>query len=754
MGSYNSDGQLAATATFVLEFFVNLLELEAKLIRLQVRAATFVEISAVLKRIALVLSNGKNMRFMFVRKDQIDAAIHAFLQTILERKLRDEAQGNDNDDEVNTLEAIAHTLRRHENVFVHETPLWAVTLAITSRSKQRHRKCLDVLEQVLANDLAPVLVVVPMVPLLLEGCRQLVLEQDKISIRSPLVQQVPATPGQTAGYGISLNTEVNVSDRPVTQQGMMGMRVGSAGPGRQVQDASFFKGKLHSKTAEITSEIEKLQREIEQDAKDKAQYAQLERKYETLAIEVRDLEGQLADYNLAMDKMRSATDPAEIRQVQEQLHQRNAREAEDVDRVFILRQEQEKNVRRMEDEMTEIHGKHQDKINQLAPQKLKRYQELLEEHHQTEVEIEARSQELELVMHAIHQKEAELSSDRYRDEYEALERQVRRLQKERDAAAEDAKTAQMDPAEARAVLLAKVKDDKSKMEALEGVLQEAAAEKQELNKALADLQSDLDERASGSDPAHKYEALFAKDKEMTEFLELFPAKKEAEVQSQRAAQGVIIQLLEHISAGMAKEDKLPGTNAANLEEMRKDLTFKERQLESSVTTKQRLTMELQKRQAELDKVNTLDAKIALELSSLLQKVDTMTADMTEFGKLDSLQEVHAQTKQHLLRLKKQYIGRRDAMRQQVTALSSQLENLVQATASQETAKNLDALEQKLRHHEQNIFHLKEYIDSKSREVDYEHLRQDCFRTLQDLNGLHVAQQQRQQQLNLGLVGGL
>ncbi|KAG7395150.1 Intraflagellar transport protein 74 [Phytophthora boehmeriae] len=567
-------------------------------------------------------------------------------------------------------------------------------------------------------------------------------------------QQVPATPGQTAGYGISLNTEVNVSDRPVTQQGMMGMRVGSAGPGRQVQDASFFKGKLHSKTAEITSEIEKLQREIEQDAKDKAQYAQLERKYEALAVEVRDLEGQLADYNLAMDKMRSATDPAEIRQVQEQLHQRNAREAEDVDRVFILRQEQEKNVRRMDEEMAEIHGKHQEKINQLAPQKLKRYQELLQEHHQTEVEIEARSQELELVMHAIHQKEAELSSDRYRDEYEALERQVRRLQKERDAAADDAKTAQMDPAEARAVLLAKVKDDKSKMEALEGVLQESTAEKQELSKALADLQSDLDERASGSDPAHKYEALFAKDKEMTEFLEQFPAKKEAESQSQRAAQGVIVQLLEHISAGMAKEDKLPGTNAANLEEMRKDLTFKERQLESSVTTKQRLTMELQKRQAELDKVNTLDAKIALELSSLLQKMDTMTTDMAEFGKLDSLQEVHAQTKQHLLRLKKQYIGRRDAMRQQVTALSSQLENLVQEIASQETAKNMDALEQKLRHHEQNIFHLKEYIDSKSREVDYEHLKQDCFRTLQDLNTLHVAQQQRQQQLNLGLVGGL
>ncbi|KAH7485235.1 hypothetical protein KRP22_006399 [Phytophthora ramorum] len=882
--AYNSDGQLAATAAFILEFLLRQLELEAQIAGSREGGLASSNVAALLKLVALVLSNAKNMRYLVDREYKVDAATHTVLHKLLDRS---PPQGSQRGGDEAILELLAHILRVYLRFFVFErdhvksgvnlhercraigicAALHAFGLPDSGSSKTS--RCMPPTSNAnQSNDKSAEVTANSKLKSKMQLARQwsratgeqqpthdpkrdtLAREKSRVASRSaarrwavansntarskhstknstlcmsgrpgtssgqrpgtgagggsngaapvgglpsgrpgtgqslnpitgarpgtgqrgmllsasggrPLTgrlgtgQQAPATPGQTAGFGVSLNTEVNVSDRPVTQQGMMGMRTGtgSAGPGRQVQDASFFKGKLHSKTAEIAAEVEKLQREIEQDAKDKAQCAQLERKYETMALEVRDLEGQLADYNLAMDKMRSATDPAEIRQVQEQLHQRNAKEAEDVDRVFLMNKEQEKSVRNMEDEMTEIHGKHQEKINQLAPQKLQRYKELLDEHHQTEVEIEARSQELELVMHAIHQKEAELSSDRYRDEYEALERQVRRLQKERDAAAEDAKTAQMDPNEARAVLLAKVKDDKSKMEALEGVLQSTTAEKQELTKALADLQSELDERASGSDPAHKYEALFAKDKEMTAFLEQFPAKREAETQDQRTSQGVIVQLLEHISAGMAKEDKLPGTNAANLEEMRRDLTFKERQLESSVTTKQRLTMELQKRQAELDKVNTLDAKIALELSSLLQKMDTMTADMGEFGKLDSLQEVHAQTKQHLLRLKKQYIGRRDAMRQQVTALSTQLENLVQESGSQETAKNLDALEQKLRHHEQNIFHLKEYIDSKSREVDYEHLKQDCFRNLQELNTLHVAQQQRQQQLNLGLAGG-
>ena len=41
---------------------------------------------------------------------------------------------------------------------------------------------------------------------------------------------------------------------------------------------------------------------------------QFERRYESLLKDVRSLEGTLADYNLAMDKLRTSTDPEEVRQ--------------------------------------------------------------------------------------------------------------------------------------------------------------------------------------------------------------------------------------------------------------------------------------------------------------------------------------------------------------------------------------------------------------------------------------------------------
>jgi hypothetical protein len=48
-------------------------------------------------------------------------------------------------------------------------------------------------------------------------------------------------------------TNVEISARPVTQQGMSGMKTAAQGPGRQVADKSFFLNTLRVKIQEITS---------------------------------------------------------------------------------------------------------------------------------------------------------------------------------------------------------------------------------------------------------------------------------------------------------------------------------------------------------------------------------------------------------------------------------------------------------------------------------------------------------------------
>lgn len=60
------------------------------------------------------------------------------------------------------------------------------------------------------------------------------------------------------------------------------------------------------------NEISKLKHEVEEINKDNTTYLTLERKYETLIKDVRKFEGELADYNLALDKYRSDTKPEDI----------------------------------------------------------------------------------------------------------------------------------------------------------------------------------------------------------------------------------------------------------------------------------------------------------------------------------------------------------------------------------------------------------------------------------------------------------
>ena len=118
-------------------------------------------------------------------------------------------------------------------------------------------------------------------------------------------------PGSRAGLG-PLNTNIQVAERPVTQQGMMGMKVQAQGPGRQVMDRSYYLAELRKRCQKLSDEIHKMNTEADRYNKDNEIYAKLEKKSQTLIDEVRKLQGDLADLNLIYDKYRNSTDPKDI----------------------------------------------------------------------------------------------------------------------------------------------------------------------------------------------------------------------------------------------------------------------------------------------------------------------------------------------------------------------------------------------------------------------------------------------------------
>ena len=78
-----------------------------------------------------------------------------------------------------------------------------------------------------------------------------------------------------------------------------------------------------------------------------------------------------------------------------------------------------------------------------------------------------------------------------------------------------------------------------------------------LLQTLQDLAQDMEERKGQAGNTKKYEVLYKRDKEMTEFIDAFDSTRTAALNGQKHAQDQIVALLEHISKGLERQHNMP-----------------------------------------------------------------------------------------------------------------------------------------------------------------------------------------------------
>jgi intraflagellar transport protein 74 len=537
---------------------------------------------------------------------------------------------------------------------------------------------------------------------------------------------------QQALSGASLTANVTIENRPITQHGMMGMRQATAGPGRQVQDVGFFIGMLRTKIGDIVVEIQRMRSELDRGAKDSVVTAQLERRYDAALKEVRSLEGDLADYNLALDKTRSSVvDSSEIVSVSQSVKRRNEALSRDLDSVFIERQERERGAMRLEEQIIELQRAAEARLNSLQPQQVLEYRQMIAETRALSQEANGLQAELEQVNTQVEEAEAELKRDKVRDEYSLLEKRSAHFWKERSALEEELAATRLDPGAARDKLMSKVKEETARIQAIEKQIKATEDAKIQKKQFIADATSEIDDRRGEAGDNAKYEMLFKRDQEMTEFIDRFPEVKDKEVIEQRRIQNTIVALLEHVAEGVERERSMPSRDAA--EEMKDDLGDKKKELKASEMTADRLRDELSLRQTELEKINTLDVKIGAELKALSERMASMKSDLSMFADIPGLRAACDQTRSILKKRLLDYIERREAQRPLVLAAAAEYEKKKAVLAKEPQNAAIEALEKKLKTYEQTVFTLREFIASKGRETDFEPIRDECLKLLSELN---------------------
>ncbi|XP_078461488.1 intraflagellar transport protein 74 homolog isoform X2 [Lampetra fluviatilis] len=549
----------------------------------------------------------------------------------------------------------------------------------------------------------------------------------------------PGTQARGAGAGL-LGAQIRVADRPVTREGLSGMKTASKGPQRQIMDKSYFLGQLRSKMNELIAENNKLQKEVDNFNQENSTYLAYEKRAEVLASEIKEKQGELADYNMLVDKLNTNTDIEEVQQEYNMLKVQNDREAQGMDAIFTERRAKESQMKAVEQEIERERQAADVIVQNMAPEQQRSYMEMKEANERLLQELEAKQQELDDLSAKKSSLEASMASTPLKLECVALYGKLREVEAKRNQMqAED--QAMLTPEEERERLLKQVKEDNQEIASMDRQLSEVKEKIGHLNEEIGQLENDIEEHQGERN--QKYKELKKREESMDEFLSAFEENRRQEVERKAELEAAIVSLLESISRSMGRSKQISNVSAQELRTMQEDLTFKETEMKKSEVTAHGLSGESQRLQLDLEKVKQLETKIQAELEALKERERSMTEDLVVYSDLDALRAAGEDKKKRLQEEKVTLVLRRDAFRKRLQALSGEAEAARAQLQENETHAQLTNLERKWQHHEQNNFVMKEFIATKSMESDYQPLMKSVMQQVSQYNRL----------LQEGLQGG-
>ncbi|XP_048359617.1 intraflagellar transport protein 74 homolog isoform X2 [Sphaerodactylus townsendi] len=540
----------------------------------------------------------------------------------------------------------------------------------------------------------------------------------------------PGTRGTPVGTGVVFSSQIKVADRPVTQQGLSGMKTGMKGPQRQVMDKSYYLGVLRGKINELTTEISKLQKEIDMHNQENSVYLSYEKRAESLASEIKEFQGQLADYNMLVDKLNTNTDMEEVMSDYNLLKAQNDREAQSIDIIFTERQAKEKLIQAVEDDIQQEKQAAEDIIKNMTEENQAKYMEMRVANENFLQELYALQQEMDAVNVKEQALEAEIAHSQVKQEALQLYEKLHRLEEHRDQMIAEDKS-MGSPQEERERLLKQVKEDNQEIASMERQLTDIKEKISHLNEGIRQLDMDLEEHQGEKNL--KYKELKKREESMDNFLESFEDSRNQELERKAQIEANIVALLEHSSRNVNCMKQISSVTNQELKIMQEDLTFKSSEMQKSQSTAKNLGTDSQRLQMDLQKMELLEGKMTDEQVTLKEKIEQMTKDLELYNNLPALKAAGEEKKKRLQEEKRTLTKCKDAFKKTIERLNTEYEDLKVQLQENETHAQLTNLEKKWQHHEQNNFVMKEFIATKSQESDYQPIVKNVTKQIAEYN---------------------
>uniref|UniRef100_A0A493ST46 Intraflagellar transport 74 n=1 Tax=Anas platyrhynchos platyrhynchos TaxID=8840 RepID=A0A493ST46_ANAPP len=514
--------------------------------------------------------------------------------------------------------------------------------------------------------------------------------------------------GPSTASGI-LSSQIKVADRPVTQQGLSGMKTGMKAVYLSLSKSFVYF--CRSKTNELTTEINKLQEEVEMYKQEKSVYLSYEKRAEALAGEIKEFQGQLADYNMVCCY---------------QLLILNTPFKHELVKIaqFCTFYSTEKLIQAVEEDTEREKVAADDIIKDMSPENQAKYMEMKTANEKLSQELIVQQQELDALNMKEESLRAEIAHSLVRQEAVQLYEKLHELEERQNQMIAEDKNMES-PQEERERLLNILQS--SFNHGFHNLFIRLAEVKEKTNhfkKVIQRLDTDLENHQGNITSVVVYHAGIYLEK-MPYFLETFEDVKNQELERKAQIEANIIALLEHSSRNVNCMKQISSVTNQELKIMQEDLTLKSNEMQKSQSTAKNLITESQKLQMDLQKMELLEGKMTDEVASLKEKIEQTTAELEVYNNLPALKASGEEKKKVILGV--------NAFKKIMEHLNAQYETLKRELQENETHSQLTNLERKWQHHEQNNFMMKEFIATKSQESDYQPVMKNVRKLVTEYN---------------------
>ncbi|KAM3967630.1 intraflagellar transport protein 74 homolog [Aphomia sociella] len=532
----------------------------------------------------------------------------------------------------------------------------------------------------------------------------------------------PAPP--TASRQATALTGFSRIDRPITQQGISGLRTGTARGfrTRQLQDKRYWEELMQVKIREMKAEIGRLSEQADAGERERSAKKHYEKRVRELAQELTDLQGRLADYNTAIRIANGEASKYSVEEQTKELGASNRKLQEEVEQVFLEKQRKENQLRQLREQVDKEQSTISKLLAEMTPEQRDQYNELetaaaalREEVEQTRIQIDHLNREKE-------EFSKEISGSQIKVHLLELHRRLVSTEEKRDNLKNELNN-RLDPQEEREKLLLQVREDNAAIASLDNNASNIKEQIRKVQEFIEQAEQDLEE--GNSERHQKYRELKKREETMDTFMSTYEENLKKEQEKIDQLEKDIVFALEHSSSNI-------DLDLSEIDTLKQKEGYTS-SYDDNKRSAETLSKDYERFIANLKKAEATRERLATELQALPEKTRAMKDELVTLSDLERLRDEGEEQKKGLETELKMLRDKLGPTENAVVEASNKLKKLQTSLEGNEMYAKLNSLEEQLAQLESRKTVLEEDIASITLKADYEPLKKQTMEELAVLN---------------------